>query len=74
MIFAKKENGRVVFCPRNGYIDGVAISNIDVYFNKHPEVAKAEGWKQYIPYDGEWEGELETIETEETITEVARYD
>ena len=73
-MLAKKENNRIILCPRNGYINGVAISNIDVYFSKHPEVAKAEGWKPYIPYEGEWDGKLKVDETEECMREVADYD
>jgi hypothetical protein len=39
-----KGNGRLVLCPRNGYVDGIAISNLNAYFNYHPEKAEQEGY------------------------------
>ena len=44
MILAKLEDGKLVFCPRNGYLKGTPISNIDIYFKTHPDEAKEEGW------------------------------
>ena len=43
-MFGKIENGKLVICPRNGYVSNNAISNIDVYFQENPEIAKKEGW------------------------------
>ena len=39
-----KYNGRLDFCPRNGYVDGIAVSNLNAYFNLHPDKAKEEGY------------------------------
>lgn len=44
MLFAKLENDNPVICPRNGYVDGIAISNLNAYFNYHPKKAKKEGY------------------------------
>ena len=41
-MFAKLEEGRLIICPRNGYVGKTAISNIDLYFEKNPEIAEKE--------------------------------
>ncbi len=69
MIFAKLENEKPIFCPNNGYRGNVAISNLPKYYEAHLEEAKADGWKRFIPFEGEYEGELETMETTEYIIE-----
>ena len=47
-MFAKLEEGRLILCHRNGYIGKTAISNIDLYFEKNPEIAEKEGWKPIV--------------------------
>ena len=69
MIYAKMENGKSVFCPRNGYVDGTPISNLPVYFENNPEVAKKEGWKIFIPCEEVCE-ETHLIEDENYIYEL----
>ena len=32
-------------CPKNGTVNGKAISNLEEYFNIHPEIARKEGYK-----------------------------
>ena len=45
MMFAITENGITKACGRNGYIEGVAISNINEYLTENPHIAKREGYK-----------------------------
>ena len=50
MLFAKyidKEN--IIECPKNGYVGNKAISNLNIYFEKHPDIAKQEGYLKFIP-------------------------
>lgn len=42
--YAKFNNGRLKLCPRNGYVKGIAVSNLNAYFNAFPEEAKEEGY------------------------------
>ena len=55
MILAKFENEKLIFCPRNGYIGNVAISNLPKYYEAHPEEAKADGWLEFVPCEEESE-------------------
>ncbi|MBQ3054272.1 MAG: hypothetical protein IJC89_05155 [Clostridia bacterium] len=49
MIFAKYINeNTIILCPRNGYIQGKAISNIHRFFKKNPDSAKREGYMELI--------------------------
>lgn len=50
-MFAKLENEKLIICPRNGYVGDIAISNIDVYYQKNPEAAEADGWREFVPLD-----------------------
>ena len=43
-MFAKLEEGRLIICSRNGYVGKTAISNMDIFFENNPDVAKSEGW------------------------------
>jgi hypothetical protein len=36
--------GQLILCPRNGYVNNIAISNLNTYFNIYPEIAKQEGF------------------------------
>ncbi len=50
MLFAKYiDEETVIRCPRNGYIENKAISNLNIYLKNHPEVAKKEGYLKFIP-------------------------
>lgn len=51
MRYGKFENEKLIICPKNGYVDGVAISNIDIFFDHNPEIAKKEGWLPIIELD-----------------------
>ena len=70
MIYAKMENNKPVFCPRNGYVNGIPISNLAIYFQNNPEVAKQEGWKIFIPCE-EPADNLIYEETDDNIFEIA---
>lgn len=44
-MFYKIVENRLVMCPKNGTVNGKAISNLPRYFEKNPKIAKAEGYK-----------------------------
>ena len=50
-----KENGRIKLCPRNGYVKGIAVSNLNAYFNAHPDKAEQEGYMVVVFLDEEVE-------------------
>lgn len=59
MIFAKLiDSTRVIPCPRNGYVDGKAVSNLNRFFERNPEIAEKEGYMELIPFEGETEKEM----------------
>ena len=70
MILARIEDGKLTFCPRNGYINGTAISNIDVYFKNNPDVAKSQGWFPVVFLDEPAEN-VKYIIKDDVIYEVA---
>ena len=43
--------GQLILCPRNGYINNIAISNLNTYFNLYPDIAKQEGYYPVISLD-----------------------
>ena len=51
MIFAQLQNNKPIFCPRNGYVNGIPISNLNIFFEKHLDIAFKEGWKIYVPLE-----------------------
>lgn len=54
MLFARYINESTVEkCPRNGYIGKKAVSNLKRFFNIYPEVAKQEGYTEFIPSNDE---------------------
>ena len=46
-----KDNGRISFCPRNGYIKNMAVSNLPQYFEDNPKVAESEGYREFVPLE-----------------------
>lgn len=68
-IYAKMNGNKVVFCPQNGYIEGIAISNLPKYFEANPDIADSEGWKEFVPYEDDYEGEAFYEEIEGKIYE-----
>ena len=59
MFFAKYINEKcIIRCPKNGYVGKKAISNLEKYFSKKPEEAKAEGYMEFIPAEAEVDGEV----------------
>ena len=59
MIFAKFINSkRIIRCPRNGYVGRKAISNLNRFFERNPEIAAKEGYMELIPFGEETEGEM----------------
>ena len=40
----KFENGKITAVPRNGYFNGVAVSNLDKYLADNIELANANGY------------------------------
>lgn len=71
MIFAKLQNNKPVFCPRNGYANGVAISNLNIFFENNLDIAFKEGWKIYVPLEEPIDNIVYT-ETEKYIYEVIK--
>lgn len=49
--YAKLNDGRLKLCPRNGYVKGIAVSNLNAYFNAFPEKAKEEGYTVVVYLD-----------------------
>ena len=47
----KVVEGKIILCPRNGYVGRRAVSNLPIYFDNHPEIAEAEGWKLVVFLD-----------------------
>ena len=70
MYFAKLENDNLIICPRNGYVGNRAISNINLYFEQNPEIAKTEGWYPFVPLEEPAEN-VKYIEKDGVIYETA---
>jgi hypothetical protein len=73
-MYCKFINKNYVYpCPINGYINNRGISNLNRYFQKNPDIAKAEGYKELILVDRPEYDETtqyltcEYIDTDETI-------
>jgi hypothetical protein len=45
------DNYTIEACPEGGYANGMAISNLNKYFNTYPEIALAEGYKPLTHID-----------------------
>lgn len=61
-MYGKFENSRFNICPRNGYVGGMAISNLPEYFELHPEIAKQEGYMPVVYLDDPVENSVFTEE------------
>ncbi len=72
-IYAKMKNDKIAFCPQNGYVEGFAVSNLPKYFEANPDIADSEGWKEFVPYDGENEGTLFYEEIGDKIYERVKH-
>ena len=68
MYYAKWNDGNPVLCPRNGYVGNRAISNLNVYFEQNPEVAKAEGYFPFVPLE-QFEENVDYIKKDDVIYE-----
>ena len=67
------DKDNIKICPKTGFVNGRGISNLNRYFQKNPDIAKAEGYKELILVDGPEYDETtqylncEYIDTEEAI-------
>lgn len=68
--FGKIINNNVHLCPKNGYVNGIAISNLNIYFNTHPEIAKQEGYYPIVELEGVVEQPIEFKLINDKIYEV----
>ena len=59
MLYRYVNENRIMPCPKNGTAGGKHISNLLRYLEKHPETARAEGYKQLIE-DAEPQYDTET--------------
>lgn len=48
MLYKFIDETRVLNCPKNGIIDGKAISNLPRYLGIHPHLAEKEGYKPLV--------------------------
>ena len=60
-----QEDGTLYALKQNDIVGGVGISNVDFYFNNHPEIANSKGWYEMA----ETQDEVPTFDPEtQTIT------
>lgn len=73
MLYKFINETRVQKCPKNGIVEGRAISNLPRYFEIHPELAAQEGYKPLVsddvpPHDENTQFVVAYYEDGETIT------
>lgn len=51
MQFVKLENGRLMRCPKSGKSGNLMHTNLPRYYDNHPDIAYADGWKELVAAD-----------------------